>query len=65
MPNMNGIDAAKALRSQYGNKIKIFMLTGNVLAGSISELDDLVDGILTKPCSKQDLLRCLESLQNR
>ena len=60
MPELNGLEAAKELRQKYGQAFQIYLLTGNVTI-SLTELDEIgiIDGILTKPCSKFDLKRCL------
>ena len=62
MPNMDGLSAAKDLRKRYGKKVKIFLLTGNVTMRDAEGLEDIVDGVLTKPCSKENLRKCLEGI---
>ena len=62
MPNLDGIDAAKELRKKYGKKMKIFLLTGNVTMRDAKGLEDIVDGVLTKPCSKENLRKCLDGI---
>lgn len=60
MPNMNGLEAAKKLREKFGNTFRIYLLTGNVTIPLSDEIG-VFDGVLTKPCSKQDLKKCLEN----
>ena len=61
MPIMNGMEAAKQLRAKYGKDIKIYLLTGNVLVKRAYDSQEfsIIDGVLTKPCTKQDLFNCL------
>ena len=63
MPNMNGIDATRKLRSMYGNSVKIYILTGDVTLMNDSSIQNITDGVLTKPSSKNDIERCLEILR--
>ena len=64
MPNMNGLEAAKELRARHGKGFKIYVLTANVLTENMEGLTDCVDGVLYKPCSKQDLRKCFEILED-
>jgi len=60
MPNMSGLEAAKELRSRYGHTFKVFVLTGNVMIKNCPEIATVTDGVLTKPCTKKELLEiCL------
>ena len=55
MPKMNGVQAAQELRKRYGHEVKIFLLTGNVMAKNEQNIEEIFDGVLFKPCSKQEL----------
>ncbi|EFC42091.1 predicted protein [Naegleria gruberi] len=59
MPNMDGIEAAKELKRLYGNSVKIIILTGNS-AVNVESLKGIVDGLLEKPCCKEDLRKCID-----
>ena len=65
MPKMNGIDAAKELRKRYGKDVKIFLLTGNVMANNGSDIEEIFDGVLFKPCSKKELAALLKPQHNK
>jgi len=60
MPNMNGMDAAKIIREQYGFGVKIYLLTGNILMKTTEGVLDVFDDVIIKPCSKEDLKRILK-----
>ena len=60
MPLMNGIEAAIELRQKYGNKLKIFLLTGDIEIQQDGFQKDLFDGILFKPCGKDEIAKCLD-----
>ena len=53
---MNGLEAARELRKQYGFEFKIFVLTANVTIVDSNDIIEVTNGVLTKPCSKKDLL---------
>ena len=63
MPNMNGLDAAKILRERHGQNVKIYLLTGNVLMKSTEGVLDVCDGIITKPCTKTELMSILNDIK--
>ena len=44
----------------YGQDVKIFLLTGNVMANNGSDIEEIFDGVLFKPCSKKELGTLLE-----
>ena len=53
---MSGIEAATELRKRHGIQFKVYLLTGNaVIKSQDPELESIIDGVLTKPCSKNDL----------
>ena len=56
MPNMNGLEAARELRKQYGFDFKIFVLTANVTIVDSYDINEVINRVLTKPCSKKDLM---------
>jgi len=51
---MNGMEAAQYLREKYGEQVKIYLLTGNIMMNYV-ENSELFDGVLTKPYSKKDI----------
>jgi len=57
MPRLDGLEAAKILKSKYGDRVRIFIITGNVFA---EELTNVVDGVLLKPCTKEQLIKCCQ-----
>ena len=63
MPHLDGLQAAKMLRSKYGDQFKIFLLSANDMARTCDCVVENFDGFLTKPCSKFDLKQCLQSLR--
>lgn len=67
MPNMNGWEAAKKIKTGNGKsrKSKIFALTAHVLPeDETAQLRLVMDGILTKPLRRADLQALLEGLSN-
>ncbi|KAF0980352.1 hypothetical protein FDP41_013566 [Naegleria fowleri] len=79
MPNMDGIQAAKEIRSRYGSQSpKIVLVTGDVCCNGHQEnghhhsckdcpyspvsMHGLVDKVLLKPCTKDDLKRTINEL---
>ena len=66
MPNVNGLEAARELRKRYGYEFKIFVLTANVTVVDLNGVNEVIDGLLTKPCSKKDLMDiCLNNSIDR
>jgi len=62
MPEMNGIDATKAIR-EFDQTTPIVAMTGNVFAEDIQATKDAgMTGFLSKPIQKEDLERTLSSL---
>jgi len=58
---MNGLEAAKELRKRHGDKVRIILVTGNIFAEEVQE--GIVDGVLLKPCSKDQLMKCCQISQ--
>ncbi|KAL9647257.1 hypothetical protein ABK040_012609 [Willaertia magna] len=65
MPNMTGINAATEIRNLYNNNkdIKIILLTADALTNAGKYLM-VVDVIINKPCTRQDLKMNIERLLN-
>ena len=62
MPILNGLEAAKILKSRYKD-IKIIVLTGDLMTSfNESQHRCIVDAILLKPCSRQTLQRYLTDI---
>lgn len=60
MPVMNGIEATREIRTRPGPQPRIVALTANAFASDKQAcLDAGMDGFLTKPLRKADLLACL------
>ena len=58
MPVMNGIDAAKRIKLSYPN-LPIIALTGESGHDEIQRISQVMDGYLTKPISKPQLIQTL------
>lgn len=57
MPEMSGIEATELIRSEFGNEPVIVALTANVFAeDKIKFLQSGMQGVLTKPVNKQELI---------
>jgi CheY-like chemotaxis protein len=54
MPNMNGWELANAIRSKYGNNIKIVVVSGWAVEDTLKEAH-AIDFVLQKPFTFKDL----------
>ena len=61
MPNMDGLEAAQELRKMHGSSIKILLLTADGLKEQ-KNVGGVIDSVLHKPCSKQELKSHMEQL---
>ena len=62
MPDMNGIDILRTLRTQ-GDDVAIVLLTGTIEDAAVAEaLRHRVDGFVLKDTAAELLLRCLDSI---
>ena len=59
MPNMDGLQAAEEIRKLHGDGVKIILLTADALKDR-NNYRELVDSVLFKPCSKQELKSHIE-----
>ena len=63
MPDMDGIETAKAIRREAGERIKVIMLSGYDWSEVESEVRDAgVDGFLSKPLLKSRLVYLLKKI---
>jgi len=60
---MSGVEASKILRERYGNKVKIYLISGNVSVVCRRDME-LFDGILAKPCTRLELQRVFQQLND-
>ena len=62
MPGINGSELLAALNGQYP-EMKRVLLSGDTAAAKLALAAGVqVDAVLSKPCSKQTLLACIEQL---
>ncbi|KAG2378217.1 hypothetical protein C9374_008360 [Naegleria lovaniensis] len=59
MPDINGVDVAKILRSKFKERVKIVALTGDAMFQPPPHLFDVV---ILKPCQKSVLKSCIDSV---
>ncbi|KAG2378218.1 hypothetical protein C9374_008361 [Naegleria lovaniensis] len=59
MPNLNGLEAAKFIKAKFKDRIHIVALTGDVL---LETPPSIFDSVITKPCRKATLKKCIESI---
>ncbi len=63
MPDMDGVETAKAIRREAGERIKVIMLSGYDWSEVESEVRDAgVDGFLSKPLLKSRLVYLLKKI---